>query len=834
MAGPRYTEEQLRHLQFSPLVKKPDGLPSISQWMWNEVPAEQNNPNNNAGGVTNRRARPLRASDAATEALNNPMGQFARRQSMRKFGPEPVPAVVAAINALFVEPGEETVLGPPKFNFASATRATKNKDTSTAITSTDGEHPGDRFPKADRSERWRERDGERTREKPYPNGRRAGREDGDSWAASNAKARKSLGQEDFDRGFGRNSDRDADNGEATTRRGANTRWARRDETVKDGEGNRFATGGEGGWRDRARNKEREKDREWTRGGGKEEDPEWMDAPVEKKETKHTQEEFQRWLEQNRAKGNKIPVEVHDEPPPEVGHIEEAPIAAVVQPPLKMAPGMELNLGGMFGTWGKEPLAEPPIDAIPTKAKPDKKSRFMNMFAKPEEPAMPAPPPPEDPISPATETNADREGFNRILQMLGGANLNGPQSSSPGIAPPTNGNRQGAIPLDFPHYSSPPVPELPKSRAPSHQVPSTRDQQALLENILAQQRPTGLESRPLQQARFNNMSPDNALQDRYGVPRADTRFSGEEYSMQQPPRNQNIQDPNLAAILNSRREDDNNRERQSKEFLLNLMQQPRNTPPQMLTHNLPRQPQDGQSMAFYDQPGQRPQGQPKGRGGPPPGFMDDRMFENEMLMRREAERQLQIRELQQQEAMRNKSRGLPMGFPGHDDALLGLQRRNTAGEIPRQMTNMGIPSQPVPDMPAMYGGRQPGMPPTPQDRPNIAPPPGFGMRQPPGLGGPGPQQQMGPGPSFSAGNTPLGHPPGFPPPNNMPRGFGGPGGPGNGMPGPPPQGYFPPPGYGPPPPMGMRGVEDPRMMFEQQQFGGPVPRQQGRPGPPNMY
>ncbi|KAF1955839.1 hypothetical protein CC80DRAFT_516746 [Byssothecium circinans] len=809
MAGPKYTEAQLELLKDSPLVKKPDGLPDISQWM--DVPAEQNNGNNNAGTNANRRARPTRTGDAATEALNNPMGQFARRQSTQH--------------------GEDTVLGPPKFNFASATRATKNKDATTAITSVDGEHVGDRFPKPERGERWR--DGERNREKPYANGRRGAREDGEGWAPTNAKGRKSLNQDDFDRGFGRNGDRDAENGEGTTRRG-NARWGRRDENAKEGEGNRFTPGGQGGWRDRERVKEREKDREWTR-GTKEEDPEWMDAPVEKEAKVHTQEDFHRWLEQSRAKGNRASIEEHDEPQAEIDHAEEAtPALPVAQPPpLKMALGLEPNLGGMFGAWGKDPLSEQALEAPPPKAKPDKKSRFMGTIISNkllEEPV--ALPPQEQPGSPgmAPERNADREGFNRILQMLGGVSVNAAPSASPGIPTPTNDNRPRNIPLDFPHYSSPPAPETQNPRAP--QPPNARDKQTLLENILGQQRLTGLESR---QQGYSSMSPDNALHDRFGAPRAESRFPGEEYPSQPPPRNQNVQDPNLAVILNNR---DANRERESKEFLLTLMQQPRNTPPQMLNHNVPRQAQENQSMSFFDQPGQRPQGQPKGRGGLPPGFMEDpRIFENEMMMRREAEhreRQLQMRELQQQqESMRTKPRGMPMGgFPSHDDPGMGLQRRNTAGEIPRQLTNMGIPSQPVPDLPSMYSGRQPGMPPTPQDRPNIAPPPGFTMRQPPGLGGPGLQQQMGPGPSFSAGNTPLGHPPGFPPPNNMRGGFGGPGGPGNGMQGPPPQGYFPPPGYGPPPPMNMRG-EDPRMMFEQQ-FGGPGPRQQGRPGPPNMY
>ncbi|CAI6342296.1 unnamed protein product [Periconia digitata] len=836
MAGPQYSIEQLQHLRESPLVKKPDDLPSISQWM--DVPADSGNENHNnvstnAAGVAARRPRAnVRGGDAAAEALNNPMGQFARRQSM--------------------QPGEDTVLGPPKFNFASATRAHKHKDSATAITSTDGEHLGDRFPKADRAERWRDREGDRNREKGHLNGRRAAREDGESWTGAGMKGRKSLGQDDFDRGFGRNGDRDADNGDGSVRRVGNARWGRReDTTAKDGDNARFGAAGQGGWRDRERNREREKDRDWNRGGNKEEDPEWMDAPIEKKESKqHTQEDFQRWLEQSRAsKGGKVPVEEREEPRADVGQaLEEIPATVTEQTALKMAvntPTLEPNLGNMFGTWGKEKPAESmSADPAPPKAKAVQKSRFMTMFAKPEEPSAPLPIPSAAPSSPGPvpEASADQEGFNRILQMLATHNIASPSAASPAPSQQTNDTRQGGVALDFPHYSPPPQ-DVQKQRAPPPQPSRTTEQQALIENILSQ-RHIAPESRPPQQGRISSMSPDNGLNELFRAPRAEPKFLGDEYPMQQPPRNHNMQDPNLAAILNNRPREDANRERESKEFLLTLMQQPRNTPPQMPNHNLPRQQMESQNLAFFDQPGQqRLQGQPKGRGGPPPGFMEDpRLFENEMLRREAEHRQHQMREFQQQEAMRNKNRGMPMGFPGQEDpAIAGLQRRNTAGEIPRQLTNMGIPSQPHPEMPFMGGGRQPGMPPTPQDRPNIAPPPGFGMRQPPGLGPQ--QQQMGPVPSFSAGNTPLGHPPGFPPPppGNMarPNFPGGPqGGAGNGMQGPPPpmQGYFPPPGYGPPPPMQMRGDE--RMMFEPQFGGGPGgPRQQqpGRPGPPpNMY
>ena len=103
MAGCRYTVDQLEVLRNSPLVKKPDALPSIEQWM--DVPNEQNtantaNTNNNAGNSTNRRPRTnLRDGDTAAVSeyrtdrpLLNPMGQFGRRQSMRKSDSDVVPS----------------------------------------------------------------------------------------------------------------------------------------------------------------------------------------------------------------------------------------------------------------------------------------------------------------------------------------------------------------------------------------------------------------------------------------------------------------------------------------------------------------------------------------------------------------------------------------------------------------------------------------------------------------------------------------------------------------------------------------------------------------------
>ncbi|KAE8829748.1 hypothetical protein HRS9139_06372 [Pyrenophora teres f. teres] len=799
MRGPSYSYEELQALRESPLVKKPDGMPSISQWM--DVSAEQNTNNGHANNNgTLRRARGARDAEGTTATeqrpLINPMGQFGRRQSM--------------------QPGEETVLGPPKLAFLSArtpAKATGDAKERTGFTSTDGDNAGDRFPKNDR---WtRDPQPDRTRDKGYANGRRAPREEGEGW--TNVKGRKSLGQEDFER-FGRNGDRNRDKHEGDAEADApprrnnrdrnEPRWGRRDETKEEAP----KTGVQGGWRERDRERERDNGREWTRGGTRgEEDPEWMDAKVvEKKEIKpRTQEDFQRWKEQMRAKDT--PTGENNDQRDSIGDMPTAVAAApMLTAPLHTPVGTEPTQGILFGNWGRDKAAElPPTETISAKPKPDKKSRFMNMFAKPDE--SPAPgqhqmPVPSSP-APVMEANADKEGFQRILQMLGQVSTGGspappPQTSMP---PPMNGMRHGGgIALDFHHDSPPPEPQ--HGRPP----PRTLEQQSMLDNILGP-RPGAPESRPSQQSRFAaSMSPENVMPEQFRIPRPDSSHPEDHFPHQPPPRNTTqAQDANLAALLNSRAQE-TQRDQATKQ----------------------REPEAATSTtrsATAQEPWRYP-----------PGFMEDpRMYtESEMLRREVVERREQeIRQLQmmqqQQETMRAKNNPrLPMGYPNPEDPMMGLQRRNTGGD-PRMPTNMGIPSQPVPDMHYMGGRGQPGMPPTPQERPNIAPPPGFGgpMRQPPGLGGPNPQQ-MGPGgPGFSGGNTPLGQPPGFPPGGNI-RGLGFPGGPGgNGMQGPP--GYFPPPGYGGPPMPGMRGVEDPRMMFEGQ-FGGPPRQQPGRPGPPNMY
>ena len=178
-----------------------------------------------------------------------------------------------------------------------------------------------------------------------------------------------------------------------------TGWGRRDETKE--EGAKFAV--QGGWRERAQQPQREHrergDRDWDRGGNRgDEDPEWMDAKVEKKKEPQmkTQADFERWKEQMKAKD--APAEERGAPKESNAAPAPATATGIAAGPMFTAPvhtpgPAEPTQGILFGNWGNVKGAELGQDeSIKVKAKPAKASKFMSMFAKPEEQAAPNPMP----------------------------------------------------------------------------------------------------------------------------------------------------------------------------------------------------------------------------------------------------------------------------------------------------------------------------------------------------------------------------------------------------------------------------------------------------------
>lgn len=215
------------------------------------------------------------------------------------------------------------------------------------------------------------------------------------------------------------------------------------------------------------------DRDWTRGAKLEQEPEWLDSnDRDEPRRAHTQEDFERWKERMKAgsgAGQQAPApeEKKDLPAesqiaaqqPE-SHTTDGEIFSHSGPHFMPDASME-RFFGMLGDKAHVPEVSSPIAAEQTPkkeplpaamtAKSGKSSRFAGLFS----------PPPESPVkespqvpsmaalfgggSPAPHPHdADQEGFQRILKMLGG----GGSRSNNGT--PNQGELQHSRPLSMVH------------------------------------------------------------------------------------------------------------------------------------------------------------------------------------------------------------------------------------------------------------------------------------------------------------------------------------------------------------------------------------------------
>ncbi|KAK8211837.1 hypothetical protein IWZ01DRAFT_247820 [Phyllosticta capitalensis] len=800
----RYTKEQLLHLKDSPLVHKPDGLPSIEQWM--EVPQEQQ--------TTQRKGRTQggRGDDQSANQENGAQRHslFPGKHLTRHSSTAP----------------EDIVLGPPKTAFASSSRAAKSSEHGEK----DDEVTAERVNIRDKF--FKERENERNKNGAV-NGRRANREEGEGW--TNVRGRRtSFPAEDGERPqrMGRFA-RETDGEETTPRRKKFEQPWGRESTEKEGEGTHKS------WRDR-------RDDRWTRGNERiEEDPEWIDAAPKKKDEigmarfsrnkgpewlnddpkddkkVHTQEDFQRWKERMKAGAA---VAEDKENTPEPPSAKDTPVSS------KPITPMVIEGKDMFGMWGaaavKQSEAPSTTEGAPVpKAKPQKSSKFAKLFSPQEEQMPPQPPLVEQQPPPTSQTPADsedKEGFQRILNLLSNSSISQGQQS-----PAPNGRSQGTPDRNTIHAQPQPTRH--------HLLRSREEKAGFIESVLSRGTPTDFKG---PQGSFGPFSPATDPGQEQPI-RSESIRSGEERLGRATPNSNGMHQFGIQGMMGPQGQvappATLSRDR---EFLLNLMTGPqRNTPPQP-TQARPPPPPDMFAGAFMDKkvPFMEPpaMGVPQPpRGNPPPGLFEERQFpENDVRYQPQPPRRMPENP-EIENAMRRASRfNLPIHLD--DPAIAHIQRRNTAdGGMPRNQThNMGIPQQPPPDQ--MWtmkppGLQQPGMQQQPQERPNasMAPPPGFPASStgPQVRGPPGWPPGMGP-PPFSAGNTPLGHP-GLQQVQQVQRGPPGGGPPAGSMPfpgqGPPPHGYFAPPGPPPGPPPGFGGPGGPP--------GGPMGLGLGAQGQP---
>ncbi len=684
------------------------------------------------------------------------------------------PQCVIVIQLNLVTAPEDIVLGPPKTSFASASASRTSSqpldppDRPTLNSNGDEPSRSERYNFREKFFRDREksdRDGDRQREQRpgiFQN-RRGVKEEGDSWTS--VRPRKSFGQEEDDRGTRRNGDedshtdrdlgrdaRDRAQKELDMPQGDNERaaegdyvqlrrslgrsrneptWFKDDDALSAKEIKTTRDNRRGrDWRDKDRGGLHVGDRDWTRGGKVEQDPEWMSSPErEEKKQSHTQEDFERWKE--RMKASTAPTE--DKPnhkaEQQIGRQGSTSESLKVEPALKVNTPlvMDAGLDKFFGLWddskanNEVSFGETAGDGVRKetwKNNVPKPSRFVGFFNPQPEPSNrqseASAPPSLPPGLSQDSSNEDKEGFQRILQMLGGAN-------------PSSGTTTSQI-----NASQQPKP------------PDAKDQQSRLS---MSDHPPSSGRGSEQQATTQN---DNLAESR--------KFTG------------------LESLLGAQSPREGPPQNRDSEFLLKLMQQSRASTVSGQAQQRPQRTLPGNAPGLLPFPElmSRPQdfSKQKRPSGPLSGLFDDALIAD--MQRGEQD---SIREL--------PKRKVPGGHPQifFDDAsTAAIPRRqpqnNTQKGAPPAF---GLPRPPGLDqMPSGWPGQHPAS----QQQAHIGPPPGFQNPShgpnpfPPGLipnltntsipndrgpygraGGPGQTTQGMPPPGFMGIHGP---PPGFPP------------------------------------------------------------------------
>lgn len=558
-------------------------------------------------------------------------------------------------------------MGPPKTAFSSAAAArngSKTRDstqppaygpTDESFATNDNHSHKEKLTKDSHKT---ERDGERTRETRFGalHSRRGTKDDHESW--SNSRQQKGLTHDDTERGYRKNGDRDQEkakdvvrdskhqrgfdnhrrdgdrdgNGENVMRRNGAGRgrfepsWHQTDDrherTMTEGEKD---TARPRDWRDKDTDRARGVDREWHKTSNLERDPEWMDEPEpEDKAQTHTQEDFERWKE--RMKANKGPAQ--DLPSPPIDHrpSHERAISNIslhtgkskAETPLIVDPSFD----GFFGLWNEQNREDWRQGAeehhTNNTAKPNvpKPSKFTGFFS----PKFSGNPTDIETVVPPTSgtakdtSNEDKEGFQRILKLLGTPTQEIPARTtprSPPLQPPRSREPNGLESLLG--------PQLPKDGP----VPQNRDSEFLLKLMQQTQ-----QTRP-------NLSQVNHIEHRLGAAQAPGLLPFSNLIV--PPRDMTQQapptGPPLGFVNESTREDVQARDKLNPNALIER----KGLPPGFLESSTPGHVQRNSNVGISNHQGlitglQRPPGleqissaygqipQPQRQGiVPPPGF-----------------------------------------------------------------------------------------------------------------------------------------------------------------------------------------------------------------------
>ncbi|KAM0263525.1 hypothetical protein ACHAQJ_001144 [Trichoderma viride] len=742
----RYTAEHLLFLRESPLCTKPEKLPPAEEWMG--APPDQARAQNK---TVNDRPRPP----------DNPLLDQTNRR----------PGITHA-SRNSTNP-EDIVFAPPRMAFASSGRGSKTLDSEKPTKDID---PVGRFGLRNRNS---EADGDRLR---APNAiRRRGESDLDSDGWSTVKPRKSFGAEGAERFHGRmggnfrdekkplrENDRDATRDRPTRAIDilAKDKEVESDSRLRNSAGRSKvdswhkmeAVAAESpaaerkerdrtkSWRDRdtaeaaddRANGRAAPERRWARDREQrvEREPEWFDEPAEALREAHTQQDFQKWMEQmkkSRGGGDAPERPAATAPAPEPAAEAERP-----RIPHQSASAIENAPDKFFLAFGQTSLEpnSPPSEVNEAAARPKavgKSSRFTSFFHQPQDeprsrveqstsvpPQATQYPPGFGPLSAqAAPPEEEKQAFQQLLLKLQKQSMSAtPPAPSP-FAPPPLGN-----PPDMGKKSNLASPEPFQQYGGERTNGMGRPPPQHVQEILA--------PRPQQQS----ARPDQLLQDLVGHHQ---RISSQGSGIPDQARNNN-----------------------NTEFLMNLMRMGPSAPLSM-PQSQPQQQKQMQMLESDFSPRENRGAQRQMRPQPPPGFPLEESFHN---IERDSRLGQPTQILQR-----------PPPPPGLDQ--MPPSWMTSGGQIPPpqqrgpMMPPPGLPgglSRNVP-MPHMFPPNFPpaGMPPPPDAMAGMPPrnmpppPPGFfngpphGF-MPPGLGGfggpPGPPEAFG-GSLFEARGMPPG-------------------------------------------------------------------------------
>lgn len=715
---------------------------------------------------------------------------------------------------------DDVVLGPPKTAFSSSSRFARTNvtgETATGGEDTDGT----------RTRNFGER--QQTRNNKSVNEKDGARD----WTALRQPRNPGDNdeQKDNDR-FAKYGRRDREREHDNERRNGDkqdSRWGQREDR---GQRDERRQNGErqGGWRDRENNRSKGWDRDQP-----EKEPEWFDEPMKKQEedlgvgTAHTQADFQKWKEM--MKGNKAPTEetAPSQPPP------------AQTTPAKQSASVKLDgfSDSMFGGFGAKP-ADTSLEgsnggakAAPTPVKSNKSSRFASVFKKDDAPPVPVQEAPvqQQPMPEAgLNLTEDKAGFQRILQMLGGANINSPQEpSGPGIPsePASPQVRGPAGPKQKSRFfdsapKSPSQVNSPQSRFQSPRAQPGKSLPAVNRGMVDD--PSGFfglnsthkaqqESPALPFPPSNVVSPEppafpNGNRDSYPPQHRPSEPAASGPPSRGPPsRGAATPDVGIQNLLAAQRAQRPQASNKDSEFLLGLLQgqgqrpasqqarpnqdfnlwvgqppephapKPRAPPPpgliddQLLRNAPPEMSRPDQPPMAGPDPGRR-QSQ-RVPAGAPPGFDEHAMFMQQQMQQRRNFPEGPQQQMQQQPPLQNRR------MPGHPSMSGVPPQQQQQPQFPPDFPFMQSP--PLPHQGPPQGGPPPGF------APNMRHPQGFAnvpnifqaqqQREPPGFGGmmQNPMSPPGPPPGFGGGPIPPGLMGMRSPPENIPSGFRGPAG-----------------------------------------------------------